>query len=327
LDIIGIIHKNLASDIAQLNNIIITHLITKETLVEEVGKHLLEVGGKRIRPLLTILTSKMFGYSGNDNIKLASAVEFIHAATLLHDDVVDDSAMRRFKPTANVIWGSKSSILVGDFLFSQSFRLMVASNSIKSMQSLAQASAVISEGEVSQLVKLKERRLITIDEYHQIIMAKTAELFGASCEVGAIIAGQADDICIIMRDFGRYLGNIFQIIDDLFDYLGSSKQIGKNVGDDFLEGKVTLPLIFLYTKLEDAEQFKIDKMIQASERSLEEFEVVQKLMIKYEIEEQIIDYLSDIRQNANQLLQQVTLQNIYKEHLAALLEFTLTRSY
>lgn len=327
MDIIGIIHKDLASDIAQLNNIIITHLITKEALVGEVGKHLLEVGGKRIRPLLTILTSKVFGYSGNDNIKLASAVEFIHAATLLHDDVVDDSAMRRFKPTANVIWGSKSSILVGDFLFSQSFRLMVASNSIKSMQSLAQASAVISEGEVSQLVKLKERRLITIDEYHQIIMAKTAELFGASCEVGAIIAGQADDICIIMRDFGRYLGNIFQIIDDLFDYLGSSKQIGKNVGDDFLEGKVTLPLIFLYPKLEDADQFKIDKMIQASERSLEEFEVVQKLMIKYEIEEQIIDYLSDIRQNANQLLQQVTPQNIYKEHLAALLEFTLTRSY
>lgn len=327
MDIIGIIHKDLANDITQLNDVIISHLITKEPLVAEVGKHLLEVGGKRIRPLLTILTSKIFDYNGNNNIKLASAVEFIHAATLLHDDVVDDSAMRRFKPTANVIWGSKSSILVGDFLFSQSFRLMVASNSIKSMQSLAQASAVISEGEVSQLVKLKERRLITIDEYTEIIMAKTAELFGASCEVGAIIAGQADDVCLIMRNFGKYLGEIFQIIDDLFDYLGSSKQLGKNVADDFLEGKVTLPLIFLYNKMDNSEQIKIEKMIQASDRSLEEFAVIQKLMIKYEIEEQIIDYLINIRQKANQLLQQIKPQNIYKQHLAALLEFTLTRSY
>ena len=185
--------------------------------------------------------------------------------------------MRRFKPTAHIIWGSKASILVGDFLFCQSFRLMVASKSIKAMQSLSQALAMISEGEVAQLSKLNQRRIITKAEYHEIIMAKTAELFGASCEVGAIIAGQSDKICEIIRDFGRNLGSIFQIIDDLFDYLGNSNDIGKNIGDDFSEGKVTLPLIFLYNKLDDRQQFRLEEMIQSNTRSKDEFELVRNI--------------------------------------------------
>ena len=150
MDIITNIHKYLANDIALINNLIIEHLATKEELVELVGKYLIEAGGKRIRPILTILSSKMFDYKGDNNIKLATAVEFIHAATLLHDDVVDESKMRRFKPSANVIWGNKTSILVGDFLFSQSFKLMVAAKSMLALKSLSKASAVIAEGEVAQ---------------------------------------------------------------------------------------------------------------------------------------------------------------------------------
>ncbi|WP_375318772.1 polyprenyl synthetase family protein [Candidatus Tisiphia endosymbiont of Oplodontha viridula] len=327
MDTIKIIHKELSQELSALNKLIIRHLATKEELVNVIGKYLLEFGGKRIRPLLTILTSKMFGYIGEDNIKLAGAVEFIHAATLLHDDVVDESTMRRSKPTANVIWDSKASILVGDFLFSQSFQLMVDTKSIKAMKSLSRASAVISEGEVSQLVKLNQRRIIDETEYNEIIMAKTAELFGVSCEVGAIISGQSNEICNILQKFGRYLGNIFQIIDDLFDYLGDSCDIGKNIGDDFLEGKITLPLIFLYKKLDAQWQLKIQEMIKADNRSENEFKIIRELMVEHCINQQIIDYLASINNEANNLLKQIPIQNIYKDHLVSLLEFTLNRSY
>ncbi len=327
MDIIKIIHKDLAAELSALNKLILTHLTTKDELVGLISKYLLGFGGKRIRPLLTILTSKMFSYVGEDNIRLAAAVEFTHAATLLHDDVVDESTMRRSKSTANVIWGSKASILVGDFLFSQSFQLMVDTKSVKAMRSLSRASAIISEGEVSQLVKLNQRRIIGQTEYNEIIMAKTAELFGVSCEVGAIISSQSHEICRKLQKFGRYLGNIFQIIDDLFDYLGNSHDIGKNIGDDFLEGKITLPLIFLYEKLDGSRQLEIQTMIKADSRSKSEFKVIRNLMIQYCIKQQIIDYLANIKNKAGSLLEQIPIQNIYKNHLASLLEFTLHRSY
>ncbi|XVN42037.1 MAG: polyprenyl synthetase family protein [Candidatus Rickettsia vulgarisii] len=327
MDIIKTIQQTVAEDLLKLNELIISRLTVKEDLVELIGKHILESGGKRIRPLLTILTSKMFDYIGEDNLKLAASVEFIHTATLLHDDVVDESTMRRAKPTAHVIWGSKASILVGDFLFSQAFQLMVDTKSIDSMKSLARASAVISEGEVSQLVKLNEKRIIDEKEYHEIIMAKTAELFGASCESGARIANQSDDICIIARDFGRSLGNIFQIIDDLFDYLGNSQDLGKNTGDDFFEGKVTLPLIFLYKHLDHHWQLKIQEMIKSETRSQEQFKLVRDLMIQHGIKQQIINYALNIQDNTNNLLEQIPVENIYKDHLKSLVEFTLNRSY
>ncbi|MCC8417183.1 MAG: polyprenyl synthetase family protein [Rickettsia endosymbiont of Bryobia graminum] len=327
MNIIKTIHQLVADDLLKLNEIIISRLAVKEDLVELIGKHILESGGKRIRPLLNILTSKMFNYNGEDNLKLAAAVEFIHTATLLHDDVVDESTMRRAKPTAHVIWGSKASILVGDFLFSQSFQLMVDTKSIESMKSLAQASAIISEGEVSQLVKLHEKRIIDEKEYHEIIMAKTAELFGASCESGARIANQSDDICIIARDFGRALGNIFQIIDDLFDYLSNTQDLGKNTGDDFLEGKVTLPLIFLYKNLDHNWQLKIQEMIKSETRTQEDFILVKDLMIGHNIKQQIINYLVNIQNDANNLLEKIPVQNIYKDQLKSLIDFILNRSY
>jgi octaprenyl-diphosphate synthase len=327
MDTIKIIHQDLVTEFSALDNLIISKLDSKEKLVGLIGKHLMESRGKRIRPLLTILTSKMFGYNGKDDIKLAAAVEFIHTATLLHDDVVDESSMRRSKPTANVLWGSKASILVGDFLFSQSFQLMVDSNSIKAMKSLSKASAIISEGEVAQLVKLNQRRIIDEAEYNEIIMAKTAELFGVSCDVGAIIAGQSNEICEILKNFGRNLGKIFQIIDDLDDYLGSTSDLGKNIGDDFLEGKITLPLILLYQRLDNNEQLKIQEMVMADNRTKGDFELIRNLMIQHSIKQQISEYLVDSKQEAINLLEQITVQNIWKNHLISLLEFVVKRSY
>jgi len=327
MDTIKIIHQDLVTEFSALDNLIISKLDSKEKLVGLIGKHLMESRGKRIRPLLTILTSKMFGYNGKDDIKLAAAVEFIHTATLLHDDVVDESSMRRSKPTANVLWGSKASILVGDFLFSQSFQLMVDSNSIKAMKSLSKASAIISEGEVAQLVKLNQRRIIDEAEYNEIIMAKTAELFGVSCDVGAIVAGQSNEICEILKNFGRNLGKIFQIIDDLDDYLGSTSDLGKNIGDDFLEGKITLPLILLYQRLDNNEQLKIQEMVMADNRTKGDFELIRNLMIQHSIKQQISEYLVDSKQEAINLLEQITVQNIWKNHLISLLEFVVKRSY
>ncbi|HJD61555.1 MAG TPA: polyprenyl synthetase family protein [Rickettsia endosymbiont of Columbicola hoogstraali] len=327
MDIIVKIQQDLKDEVTQLNNLIISCLKSDEELIEKVSKYLLEAGGKRIRPLLTIITAKMFDYSDDSHIKLASAVEFIHTATLLHDDVVDDSTLRRFKPTANVIWGSKTSILVGDFLFSQSFKLMVASGSIKAMNVLAKASAIISEGEVVQLVKLNERRLINIEEYQQIVKSKTAELFGASCSVGAIIANQSDDISKDMEEFGRLIGTIFQVIDDLLDYLGNDKQVGKNIGDDFLEGKVTLPLIFLYDKLEKEDKSHLKNMIKSDNRTKEEFVKVCDLMVKHKISEDIINHLNSLENEAISLLNKIPVQNVYKEYLFSIIRFILDRSY
>lgn len=327
MDIIKNINKDLEQEINELNQLIGLYLVAKEDLVGLIGKYLLEFGGKRIRPLLTILTSRMFGYNGKHHIKLAAAIEFIHAATLLHDDVVDESTMRRSKPTANVLWGSKASILVGDFLFSQSFRLMVDSGSIKAMESLSRASAIISEGEVSQLVKLKERRIIDETEYHEIIAAKTSELFGVACESGAIISGQSDVVCELLQSFGRLLGSIFQIIDDLFDYLGNSEDIGKNIGDDFAEGKVTLPLILLYRKLDNNNQQKVDEIIRKETRTEDDFKLICNWMIEHNIKQEVLNYLGNVSNQASSLLERVPVDNLYKEHLSALLDFTMNRSY
>jgi octaprenyl-diphosphate synthase len=372
------IQSDLAEDLTTMNQLILKHLNAGEELIEVVSKHLIEAGGKRIRPLLTILTSKMFGYSdaNKHNIKLASAVEFIHTATLLHDDVIDSSRMRRFRPTANTIWGNKESILVGDFLFSQSFRLMVQAESMSALYCLSQASVVIVEGEVTQLTKLKQRRIISRLEYEDIIAAKTAELFGAACEVGAVIANQPVGICQVLRKFGIILGNIFQITDDLLDYLGDSKEIGKNTGNDFFEGKVTLPLILLAGRntmhipiLKQTNEFKgahadrknlhehrgdqqnslessksgkginsspepeqqdgitlkLQEMIEGDARSIDDFAWVQAMLEKYKIKQEIIDYLDNLKSEAEGLIQQIKVANIYKDYLHSLVQHITSR--
>jgi octaprenyl-diphosphate synthase len=233
----------LADDLEAVNLLIRARMASKHApRIPEVTAHLIEAGGKRLRPMLTLAAARMLGYTGSDHVKLAATVEFIHTATLLHDDVVDESARRRGRQTANILWGNKSSILVGDYLFSRSFQLMVETGSLRVLDILANASATIAEGEVLQLTAAQDLRT---DEtiYLQVVRGKTAALFSAATEVGGVIAGAPDDQLRALFDYGDALGIAIQIVDDILDYGGTSAVIGKNTGDDFRERKLTLPVI------------------------------------------------------------------------------------
>ncbi|MFK7940444.1 MAG: polyprenyl synthetase family protein [Roseovarius sp.] len=210
--------------------------------IPEVTAHLVEAGGKRLRPMLTLACAEICGYDGPFDVHLASTVEFIHTATLLHDDVVDESGQRRGRPTANLLWDNKSSVLVGDYLFSRAFQLMVETGSLRVLDILSNASATIAEGEVLQLTAARD---LATDEsiYLQVVRGKTAALFSAATEVGGVIAGAPEDQVQALFDYGDALGIAFQIVDDLLDYQGQSAATGKNVGDDFRERKLTLPVI------------------------------------------------------------------------------------
>ncbi len=213
-------------------------------LIHNIASHIIASGGKRIRPALTLISAQLCGYEGARHIALAAAVEFIHTATLLHDDVVDESKVRRGLATANEVFGNKASILVGDFLLSQAFQLMVADGSLKVLKILSDAAAVIAKGEVMQLMTEGEPET-TIQKYLQVISSKTAILFASACELGAVVAGQ-DGCEERLREFGIYIGIAFQLTDDALDYTADESKLGKTVGDDFREGKVTLPVILAY---------------------------------------------------------------------------------
>jgi octaprenyl-diphosphate synthase len=219
-------------------------------LIPDLARHLVDSGGKRLRPLLTIAAARLNDYCGTAHIKLAAAVEFIHTATLLHDDVVDVSALRRGKIAANVVWGNKSSVLVGDYLFSRAFQLMVEAGDVEVLDVLANASAVIAEGEVLQL-RAANNLATTRDDYLRVITAKTAALFAAAAESGAMISDGSREYTAAMRTYGHDLGVAFQLIDDALDYSGRQAQMGKSVGDDFREAKVTLPVVLAYERADD----------------------------------------------------------------------------
>lgn len=233
--------------------------------IADVATHLISAGGKRIRPLMTLATAQMLGYEADADTKLAAAVEFIHTATLLHDDVVDESDQRRGKPTANLLWDNKSSVLVGDFLFSRAFELMVETGSLRVLDILANASAVIAEGEVLQLSTAQD---IATDEavYLQVVRGKTAALFAAACEAGAVISGASASQTRAAYDYGDAIGIAFQITDDVLDYGGASDALGKNVGDDFRDRKVTLPLIFALEAADEAERAFWQRTIGAGQQ-------------------------------------------------------------
>ncbi|GAB4165023.1 MAG: polyprenyl synthetase family protein [Rickettsiaceae bacterium] len=328
MDLIKEIHDYLSNEISAMNAVIVDSLAVEEELIQVISNHLANAGGKRMRPILTILSAKMFGYRGDLAIRLAAAVEFIHMATLLHDDVIDGSRMRRFLPTANVVWGSKASILVGDFLFSQSFKLIVSTRLIPALEMLSKASAIIAEGEVSQLTKLEQRRIVFEDEYFKVINAKTAELFGAACGVGSIVAGR-EDLADELKSFGLHLGNIFQIVDDVLDYFSSSSKVGKNVGDDFYEGKVTLPIIILANQLPDGDASKLKDMFAAGTRSEAEFVWVKSKMREFKVQEIITDRLNSMKDNAMQVLKRINVgnDNKPKEYLEKLIDFAIKRAY
>lgn len=233
----------LADDMAAVNALIRDRMASEHApRIPQVTAHLIEAGGKRLRPMLTLAAARLCGYGGSDHQKLAATVEFIHTATLLHDDVVDESQRRRGRPTANLLWDNKSSVLVGDYLFSRSFQLMVETGSLRVLDILANASAVIAEGEVLQLTAAQDLAT-TEDTYLKVIRGKTAALFSAATEVGGVIAGVPERQVQALHTYGDALGIAFQIADDLLDYDGSSTTIGKNTGDDFRERKLTLPVI------------------------------------------------------------------------------------
>ena len=236
-----------ASDMNGVNAVILDRMQSKVALIPELAGHLIAGGGKRMRPMLTLASAALFDYPGTRHHKLAAAVEFIHTATLLHDDVVDGSGLRRGRRTANIIWGNPSSVLVGDFLFSRAFELMVEDGSLRVLKILSSASAIIAEGEVDQLTA--QRRIDTDeDHYLQIIAAKTAALFAAACRIAPVVAEAGEEAEDALDAYGRNLGIAFQLVDDAIDYSSDSATMGKGVGDDFRDGKMTLPVILAYAR-------------------------------------------------------------------------------
>src|SRR3954453_22010874 len=236
-----------AADLNHVNAVILERMQSEVALIPELAGHLIAGGGKRMRPMLTLASAQLLDYSGTRHHRLAAAVEFIHTATLLHDDVVDGSGMRRGRRTANLIWGNPASVLVGDFLFSRAFELMVEDGSLKVLRILSSASAVIAEGEVEQLTA---QRQIDTDEDHylEIVSAKTAALFAAACRVAPVVAEADENTELALESYGRNLGIAFQLTDDVIDYASDVATMGKGVGDDFRDGKMTLPVILAYSR-------------------------------------------------------------------------------
>ena len=242
-----------AADLNHVNAVILERMQSEVALIPELAGHLIAGGGKRMRPMLTLASAALLDYPGTRHHKLAAAVEFIHTATLLHDDVVDGSGLRRGKRTANIIWGNPASVLVGDFLFSRSFELMVEDGSLKVLKILSRASSVIAEGEVSQLTA--QRRVETDeDHYLAIIEAKTAALFAAACRIAAVVAERGEAAELALDAYGRNLGIAFQLVDDAIDYVSDAETMGKGVGDDFRDGKVTLPVILAFARGSERER-------------------------------------------------------------------------
>lgn len=270
-----------ADEMARVNVLIRDRMASKHApRIPEVTTHLVEAGGKRLRPMLTLASAKMCGYTGPYHIHLAATVEFIHTATLLHDDVVDESDKRRGRPTANLLWDNKSSVLVGDYLFARSFQLMVETGSLRVLDILANASATIAEGEVLQLTAAQS---LATDEaiYLQIVRGKTAALFSAATEAGAVIAGAPETQVQALHAYGDALGIAFQIVDDLLDYGGSSEKTGKNAGDDFRERKLTLPVIKAVAKSDTEERAFWKRVIEKGDQRDGDLEHALSLLTKH----------------------------------------------
>lgn len=235
-------HYVVRDDFEAVNDLIINQLHSEVGLVENIGQYIVDAGGKRLRPLMVLLAARACGYKGREHVPLAAIIEFIHTATLLHDDVVDTSDLRRGRPTANAKWGNAPSVLVGDFLYSRSFQMMVALNNMEILRILADTTNIISEGEVQQLINAGNDQ-VTEEDYYTVIDKKTAQLFRAATETAAVLAGSDEVRRQQLAIYGHHLGMVFQLTDDILDYKGDAEEIGKNLGDDLAEGKPTLPLL------------------------------------------------------------------------------------
>ncbi|MBF0401875.1 MAG: polyprenyl synthetase family protein [Magnetococcales bacterium] len=319
------LHALIGPDLEETNRIIVEQLNARVELIPTLGTHLISSGGKRLRPILTLVTARMFGYSGRSHALLAAVIEFIHTATLLHDDVVDKSDRRRGQATANAIWGSKAPVLVGDFLFSRSFQMLVEYGDLKVLRILADACAVISEGEVMQLV-VSNDLATTEAQYLEVVSCKTATLFAAAARIGAVVNGRPEEEELSLARYGELLGRAFQVVDDALDYASSNETLGKSIGDDFQEGKITLPVIHAYQHGSEEER-------QFWSRSLEE-----KARIEGGLQRAIelirargsLDYTMGL---ARQLAEEAKAQLQHlpaseeREALALLADFSVSRSF
>ena len=250
-----------ATDMARVNQVIVDNLASPVALINQLSQHIIHSGGKRLRPMLVMLCAKACGYQGTQDALLASVVEFIHTATLLHDDVVDDSSLRRGQQTASSIWGNEAAVLVGDYLYSRAFQMMVRAQSMRIMDIFANATNTIAQGEVLQLLNINDADT-TEEKYQTVIYAKTACLFEVATQTGAIISESGEHTVQALKDFGKHLGIAFQLIDDALDYTANPDELGKNVGSDLAEGKPTLPLIYAMQHGNDSQRTLIRKAIE-----------------------------------------------------------------
>ena len=272
--------KLVRTDLDRVNSTILEHMQSPVHLIPQLAGHLIAAGGKRLRPMLTLGAAALCGYSGDRHIKLAACVEFIHTATLLHDDVVDESELRRGQETANTVWGNQASVLVGDFLFSRSFQLMVMDGSLHVLKILSGASAIIAEGEVQQLITTNDT---TTSEtaYLEVIQSKTAELFSAAARIGAVVADRPKDEEDALTSFGTNLGIAFQLVDDALDYSARQAELGKTVGDDFSEGKITLPVILAFRRGTEVDRKFWKRTLEELDQEPGDLEKAQELILKY----------------------------------------------
>ena len=322
--------KNLSNlckeDLNSINTLILEKLDSSVPLIQEIGKYLILSGGKRLRPLLTTSCFHILNKQSQKNVNhigLAAAVEFIHAATLLHDDVVDLSKDRRGNLTANEVWGNKTSVLVGDFLFSRSFQLMTKYGNMETLKILSDTSVVISEGEVLEISNDKNLEM-NQDTYFQIINGKTASLFSAACQVGGISGGAKDNEHQALKSFGTNFGMAFQLIDDAIDYSSNSKTMGKNIGDDFKEGKITLPIILAYGRSKNEEKKFLKNVISNPKEDQKNFKLTKELLIKYKcIEDTLIraNHFADVAIDSLSIFN----DNEYKEALIKLIDTSIKR--
>ena len=311
------------ADMAGVDALIIERMRSPVSVIPLLAEHLIAAGGKRLRPLLTIAAARLAGGRGDAALKLAAAVEFVHTATLLHDDVVDSSQLRRGKMAAHLIWGAPSSVLVGDFLFARAFELMVETGQLGALEILARASRVIAEGEVLQLSRAQDPHLSQAT-YLEIISAKTAELFAAAAEAGAVSAGAGALQSAALRAFGHNLGLAFQLADDALDYGGATETLGKNAGDDFREGKATLPLLIAIARCGPREADFWERAIRRREQAEGDFRRARELIVGSGALEATWAYAADFAAKANASLA-IFPRGEWRDALEALADFAANR--
>jgi octaprenyl-diphosphate synthase len=277
---VAVLQALVRTEMEAVNEFIRERMASDVPMIPELASHLINSGGKRLRPMLTIAASKMCGYTGKDHIKLAATVEFLHTATLLHDDVVDESDLRRGKKTARTVWGNQASVLVGDFLLGRAFKLMVETKSLRALEIIADAASIIAEGEVMQLAAAKDTGT-TEDAYLRVISAKTAALFAAASEIGAVISQREGSEAAALHSYGRNLGIAFQLVDDALDYGGRAAALGKNTGDDFREGKITLPVVLAFRRGNAEERAFWQRTLQQGDRQEGDLEKAVELMHRH----------------------------------------------